>query len=102
MLEAGVGAFEEVEIASEEFEAYGVKCGDTYFVYLLNSSSAEDLDDIWMDVAVEGVSYNLESFSPIDGSYQSLDFELDGLNGISVPNVHLVPKHELILILSPV
>ncbi|HEY9489574.1 MAG TPA: cellulase family glycosylhydrolase [Chryseosolibacter sp.] len=102
MLEAGVGAFEEVEIASEEFEAYGVKCGDTYFVYLLNSSSAEDLDDIWMDVAVEGVSYNLESFSPIDGSYQSLDFELNGLNGISVPNVHLVPKHELILILSPV
>lgn len=102
MLEAGAGTFEEIEITSQAFEAYGVKCGDTYFVYLLNSSSADGSDEIRMNLAGEGTSYNLESFSPADGSYQSLVFESKGLNGVSVPNVHLRSNQEVILILSPV
>lgn len=102
MLEAGNGDFKEVMLSSAECEAFAVRCGETYFVYLLNNSTADIVSKPRLKVNLPS-AYTLEYFTPADGQYRIADnrFEMTD-NGVVLPQIALSPREEKVVILSPV
>jgi hypothetical protein len=66
MLKAGKGSFEQLPVTSGNIESYGLKCGDTYFIYLLNNTDA--LISTSISFALSGKSYSVSYFDPNDQS----------------------------------
>ncbi len=99
MLEAGKGSFEHIEAQSRGAESYAVKCGDTWFAYLLNSSTSTQTADIWIPGVVREAIASLQLFDPAQRSYITFEnFQEDG-NGIKVEGIELNARAEVVLIL---
>ncbi|MGN6396878.1 MAG: DUF5060 domain-containing protein [Mucilaginibacter sp.] len=62
MLKAGNGNFEQFSVSSGRIESYGVKCGNKYFIYLLNNTGEKITTPI--SLSVEGKTATVESFDP--------------------------------------
>ena len=100
MLEAGKGSFEMVEVKADFIEAYGVKCGEKIFVYLLNNSNSDVKSGFALDLA-EKKSYYVRSFNPLNCMYKKIGSSGTARRGLLVQNIKLKPKESLVLILSP-
>ncbi len=100
MLEAGKGSFEMVEVKADIIEAYGVKCGDKIFVYLLNNSNSDVKSGMVLDLA-EKKSYYVRSFNPLNCIYKKIGSSRTARRGLLVQNIKLKPKESIVLILSP-
>jgi hypothetical protein len=100
MLSAGNGSFQSVEVKTQGVESYAVKCGDTYFAYLLNSGESARKTNVLIGANAQDASFSLELFEPADGQYKSHpDFLEDG-QGIKIEDITLQPGAELIVILT--
>lgn len=62
MLKAGNGSFEQFSVSSGRIESYGVKCGDKYFVYLLNNT--DEKITVPVSFRFGGKAAVVESFDP--------------------------------------
>jgi hypothetical protein len=100
MLNAGEGSFEIINVYAKTIEAYGLKCGEKLFVYLLNNSNSDILTDIELKVHTKK-SLSVQSFIPVSRIYKNLGRSKNTQNGITVTNINLKSKNELVLILSP-
>jgi len=66
MLRAGKGSFEQFPVSSGDIEAYGVKCGNKYFIYLLNNTDATVSTPV--SFAASDKNYTISYFDPNDQS----------------------------------
>ena len=99
MLKDGNGSFKMVTISSGRLESYGLKCGKTYFIYLLNNSLSDVSTDVSFDYSGNR-NFNVESFKAVDRTYRNLGEAKLNENKIIIPGINLTSKDELLLILS--
>jgi len=102
MLEAGGGSFEQREATAGVAEAYAVKCGNTYFVFVLNDSGGTFRGDLeLMGFHGEPEEFSVCSYDPDSGVYQDMG-QVASLNGsILIPDTGLENTFSKIFILSP-
>lgn len=62
MLKAGNGNFEQFSVSSGRVESYGVRCGNKYFIYLLNNTDEKITTPV--SFAFSGKGIIAESFDP--------------------------------------
>ena len=99
ILKDGNGSFEMITASSGRLESHGLKCGKTYFIYLLNNSLSDVSTDVSFDY-LGNQSFNAEGFKAVDRSFKNLGkTKLTG-NKIIIPGISLKSKDELLLILS--
>jgi len=100
MLEAGGGSFERVEVRAEVIESYGIRCGQTTFVYLLNNSSRKRTSDLVVSSVGRG-SFSVLSFDPSTRAYRRMSLARGGKGALTIPKVTIEPKHDLIFTITP-
>ena len=102
MLEAGDGSFELTEAKAGVAEAYSVKCGDTYFVYLLNDSGRAFRGKIELSVSgSEPEKFSVSAFDPDSGEYHDAG-QLESQDGkLIISDIGLESTFSKIFILSP-
>ncbi|WP_210463358.1 DUF5060 domain-containing protein [Rufibacter roseolus] len=99
MLASGNGTFEPFPVLTDKIEAYGMKCGNKYFVYLLNNSATELTSDISFDLK-GGKIKEVQAFAPVSRQYQNLSSFKTKDQRLLMPQVKLAPRQEMVLILS--
>ncbi|MEH0152908.1 DUF5060 domain-containing protein [Limibacter armeniacum] len=99
MLEAGKGQFEEVTVASKGLESFSVKCGEQYFVVVLNNEKQLQSSDLVLDIA-KG-NYILKRFNPDERSFSSNGKLSAGESGLTISKVSLNGWDEMLYILTP-
>ena len=97
MLTAGKGTFEMANASANGLEVYAVRCGATYFVYVLNGSSSSPGSSL--NIALDGADqFDVTSYIPADQNYSRL---ATIRKGDTVELKKLAMQEEIILILSP-
>jgi hypothetical protein len=99
MLAAGKGNFEQVNVDAKLLHAQGVKCGNSWFVYLLNESEGKVSTPVSFDITA-GKTYTLQSFTPGSRQYKILTGATVTSNKFKTGNIELEPKTELVLIVT--
>ena len=99
MIKVGEGSFEIINVTAKTFEAYGLKCGEKIFIYLLNNSNSDVVTDIQLNSPVKKI-LNVQSYIPVSRKYKNLGKAKITKNGLSLPGITLKSKAELVLILS--
>jgi len=96
MLAAGKGSFEALPVEAGKFEAFGVKCGNTVFVYLFNPTKETLNEDIEVRFNAEGKSYKGQSFDPNTCQYQNVTLHANSI----LKGVNLGAKSERVYLFS--
>jgi hypothetical protein len=98
MLKAGNGSFVPFSPSAGLLESYGVRCGNTYFVYLLNNSDTVITTPVTF--SVDGADrVKIQSFIPEDLSFSDVKKFTSDSNSISM-TMELGSKKELVLIIN--
>ena len=98
MLKAGNGSFVAFSPSAGLLESYGVRCGNTYFVYLLNNSDTVITTPVTFSVdSTDRVK--IQSFIPEDLSFNDIKNFTSDRNSISM-TIELGSKKELVLIIN--
>ncbi|MGC1240039.1 MAG: cellulase family glycosylhydrolase [Chryseosolibacter sp.] len=100
MLKAGNGSFEPFEVSADGFETFGVKCGDTYFVYVLNNSKDTRASSIHLKADLKEIPHHIQRYNPGSGIYQTLEKNVKSGGALKVDAVKLDAREEVILIIS--
>lgn len=70
MLEAGGGSFQKLSAEAGTAETYAVKCGGTYFVYLLNDSGQTFNGNVKITLQENSPgNFNIKAYDPETGEY---------------------------------
>ena len=99
MLKAGDGKFEQVDVAGGSFHTQGVKCGDKYFIYLLNESDENIEAPVTITVANDK-KFSVRSFVPVVMKYGKMKNLNSNHKKIVLDHVMLGGKQDMILILT--
>lgn len=101
MLKAGGGSFERIAATAGKAEAYSVKCGETYFAYVLNDSGSTFAGNVEISTpAVDATDYLVKAFDPETRTYAEVG-EIASQNGkIIIPENGLNNTESKIYILS--
>jgi len=98
MLKAGNGSFVPFSLSAGLLESHGVRCGNEYFVYLLNNS--DTAISVPVTFAVEAADRAaIQSFTPEDMSFKKMDNFGSSTGSITI-NIELDSKKELVLIVN--
>lgn len=98
MLRAGEGSFEKVPLTAGHLEAYAVRCGKEYFIFLLNNTDTTLKSDVVLQVKESGV-FDLQQFNLSNGKYtplKNIDFKH---KTITITNIGLPAKTEAVFVL---
>jgi len=98
MLAAGHGEFEPFTVSSGPVQSFGVRCGDQYFVYLLNNSLSRLAVPISFEVA--GKKPTVQSFIPATRQYSKLTRFGVKDGQLTLSDLALEPQQELVLIVK--
>ena len=99
MLKDGNGSFKMITPNSGRLESYGLQCGQTFFIYLLNNSLSDVSTDVSFDYS-GNQNYIVQSFKPVGRTYENLGGAKLKENKLIIPNINLKSKDELLLIIS--
>jgi hypothetical protein len=99
MLQAGKGDFKQFEVSTDRIESYGVKCGNKYFIYLLNNTD-EKISSPVSFAGLGGGLLNARAFDPATRKYTELRTPRM-LNGrVTINAVDLESKTETVLVIQ--
>jgi hypothetical protein len=101
MLAAGNGSFDTVTVRGNGVEAYAVKCGENYYVYVLNDGNCSVKTDITLsELSDNDLNYSVRTYLPEIFNYHDMaDTRIE--NGrIKVKDLSLGSKCEMVLIIS--
>lgn len=101
MLKAGNGSFEPFQVSADGFETFGVKCGDTYFVYVLNNGSNRGASSIFLDAELQEIPHDIEAYVPDMGTYKTVRDNVRAKGDLKVDRVELDAREDIILIVTP-
>jgi len=102
MLAAGNGVFDTVAVKGNIVETYAVKCGEKYFVYILNNSNCDAKTDITLSNLTDSeMKYSVNTYIPDIFIYHDVENTniVDGI--MTVNDIYLRSKDEMVLIISP-
>jgi hypothetical protein len=102
MLNAGKGNYESipVSVSSKEIVAFGVQCGEKYFVYLYNSQINSIRTDIQLDVKTSFGGGFVDYYDCETGIYHKLQEIKPEANALFFNEFELAGKTDVILIFS--
>lgn len=98
MLAEGNGHFEQVPVQSEGLEAYSVKCGDTYFVGVLNNDQKDQQSDLLLDIS--SGSFRVQQFNPDDRTFTDISRIQASAEGLKIPQVSMTGMDEMVYVLT--
>lgn len=98
MLKAGNGSFKQFTVSSGLIESHGVKCGNKYFIYLLNNTSEAITTPV--SFAANGKNYSVEYFDPNDLSRRPKGTVTAANEKITLSNVALAGKKEMVIVIN--
>lgn len=98
MLKAGNGSFEKVNVSAGMLHAQAVKCGDKYFVYLLNESDEPMAGPV--SIPVSGKYFWVQSLIPVSKQYSSEHNFTVKAGQLILNHIQINGKQEMVLILS--
>lgn len=102
MLESGKGKFEPFIVSAPGVEAYGMKCGEKYFIYLLNNSTTDGLNFNLAFNAPPSMAYEIKKFNVGGNFYTAIGSVISSTIGrVSVPSLSLNSGMEMILVVTP-
>lgn len=99
MLAAGHGDFEPFDVASGVAQSFGLRCGNTYFVYLLNNTAAPVVTAAAFPAAGDK-KLTAQSFEPTTRQYQKLTGLTRKDQQLTLPALTLGPQQERVLIIT--
>jgi hypothetical protein len=98
MMKAGKGSFELNSVDSKGLESYSVKCGDSYFVYVLNNSKEQVKSPLQLSVK-QDAGYDVKTFTPGESLELKSMTTLSAIDGkIIIDNIKVLPKEEMIFV----
>ncbi len=101
MLAAGNGNFDTVSVRADVVEAYAVKCGENYYVYLLNDSNCDVMTDIdLVDLTGNDLDYTVKTYIPEIFIYNDIGTIAIEEGQLKVQDIYLRSKDEMVLIIS--
>ena len=101
MLAAGNGNFDTVSVRADMVEAYAVKCGENYYVYLLNDSNCDVMTDIdLVDLTGNDLDYTVKTYIPEIFIYNDIGTIAIEEGQLKVQDIYLRSKDEMVLIIS--
>ena len=86
--------------AGSGVESYAVKCGTSYFIYLLNNTANNVSQTVNLTVS-SNISYAVQSFNPGELRYADLNAITASGGKLSIPAVSLNSKKEIVFIVTP-
>jgi hypothetical protein len=88
-------------VKSSTVESYGIQCGETLFIYLLNNSNSDVTADLTIASAGRG-PYAVERFDPESRIYKALGGSKRIRDGVRIPKrIPVLSKKGVILVLTP-
>ena len=99
MLKAGNGSFDKVNVSAGLLHAQAVKCGNQYFVYLLNESDSVLNTPISIALNNNKIT-GINTYQPMDRKYNMLNSFIINKDGITLNNISLQGKSDLIIIIK--
>ena len=100
MNSAGNGSIAAATASMTGVESYAVKCGTSYFIYLLNNSTNNTSQTMALTVS-SNISYAVQSFNPADLRFADLN-AVTAIGGkLSIPGVSINSKKEIVFIVTP-
>ncbi|HEY0272264.1 MAG TPA: DUF5060 domain-containing protein [Chitinophaga sp.] len=96
MLEDGQGVFEKIPVHAGLLEAYALKCGSRYYVYLLNNTDTVQTSALQVQVPAGS---RLQEFTPSANAFAAKQYK-NTAGGIAVNGFALPAKTETILVFS--
>jgi hypothetical protein len=99
MLKAGNGSFEQFAVSSGRIESHGVKCGNEYFIYLLNNTDEKIVSPVSFDFT-GGKAVMVQSFDPLARKYKPLQSFKSRHGRLMLNNVGLDGKKEMVLVIT--
>lgn len=99
MLKEGNGQFEQIPVTTNVLHAQGVKCGKTYFVYLLNESDDAVNTPVSINIA-NRKKVSAQSFIPDSRKYTNLTNTTVADSILMVGSITLPAKKEIVLIFT--
>lgn len=101
MLESGNGSFEQwhVIVSAPDVEAYSVKCGNTFFVYVYNPTRESISTSINIPKGIASDSY-VEIFSCDDATYNCLGLQKILPDGFFINNIVIPSGSDIVLLVS--
>jgi len=101
MNSAGDGSIAAISISvGGGVESYAVKCGTSYFIYLLNNTANSANQTVALAVS-SNISYAVQSFNPNDLRFTDLNAITATGGKLSIPVVSLNSKKEIVFIVKP-
>jgi hypothetical protein len=98
MLKAGKGSYEQFDVSSGHIESHGVKCGNKYFIYLLNNT--DEVIATPISFGATGKNYSVEYFDPNDLLIKQGEKLIAADRKIILNDVSLPAKKERVLIIT--
>jgi hypothetical protein len=100
---AGQGNYTEITVTSPvlSLEGYGLKSGNKYFIYLVNTNTANNSNRTVTFPATGSTTYTVKSFNPENLSYTDLSNVTVSSNAISISNLSFEAHGARVLILTP-
>jgi hypothetical protein len=101
MMTAGKGSFEPAEVFAEGLESYAVKCGQNYFVYVLNNNKDGVESTLQLSTMPEG-NFGIKTFRPGDLlELKDVTTTKSASGKIIFDDLKLLPKEEIIFVFVP-
>lgn len=102
MLAAGNGVFDTISVKGNIVESYAVKCGEKYFVYILNNSNCDAKTDITLsNLTNDDRKYSVNTYIPDIFNYNEVKNTNIADGTMIVNDIYLRSKDEIVLIISP-
>ncbi|UOE47203.1 DUF5060 domain-containing protein [Mucilaginibacter sp. SMC90] len=98
MLNAGDGSFVQIPVIARKAEAYGMKCGNKYFIYLLNNT--DQLISTQVIIPASLNKFSVRSFLPETGKYRTEGGGRSSGKNITISTLGLQSKEARILIVN--
>src|SRR5690606_21176908 len=98
MLEAGKRSLETVEVKSRHVEWYAVRCGDHYFVYLLNTDKRPYETDVWINGPAANAVTEVQVYDPSQSRLTHHEHFSEEGNGLRVEGVALGAWEERVIV----
>ncbi len=102
MLAAGNGIFDTVSVKGQVVESYSVKCGENFYIYVLNDSNCDVSTDLTLlDLSDSQKDYAVKTFIPEIFNYHDIGNTKIENTRMIVKDIYLRSKDEMVLILTP-
>ncbi len=102
MLAAGNGIFDTVSVKGNVVESYALKCGENYYVYILNDSNCDVKTDITLDHLTDhNYNYAVRTYIPEIFIYNDIGNTSIENAQMKVKDIYLRSKDEMVLIIKP-